>query len=261
MRVSAGAACCISSLRAPVCRSPPTNLITTKGSKNAAASSHALNVGAQMPISGEKASPTPAVEPFRPLASAYVFTALMKETPTSGPIRIRNTHQAREASNSLHSFAISQRNADLREGKKHLFEVRAGSESAFLRRQRREFADRPLSTELSATQKNEPVADARGVANLVDGEEKRALSLGDIVAQCLCDLACLAQVETFERLVGHQQRVRHEQPDSQQYALELSLGELAHRACQQLTQFKTRNHIVAQLRASSIKSDHEVDGP
>src|SRR5262249_47830166 len=135
MRAIAGALCCISSLRAPLCRSPATSLITTKGSKNAAASSQALNVGAHMPISGEKASPTLVVGLFRPLASAYVFTALMKHPPTSGPIRIRNPHQAREANNSRHSFAISQRNVDLGEGKKHLFEIHAGRGTPFLRRQ------------------------------------------------------------------------------------------------------------------------------
>ena len=40
--------------------------IATNGSRNAAASSQALKVGAQMPISGEKASPTPASVPLTP---------------------------------------------------------------------------------------------------------------------------------------------------------------------------------------------------
>ena len=44
----------------------------TKGSRNAAASSQALKVGAQTPTSGENASPTPCptAVPFNPLASA-----------------------------------------------------------------------------------------------------------------------------------------------------------------------------------------------
>ena len=56
----------------------------TNGSKKAAASSHALNVGAQIPTSGENASPTPAAVPLSPLASAYVRTALMNANPISG---------------------------------------------------------------------------------------------------------------------------------------------------------------------------------
>src|SRR5690348_18497906 len=97
--------------------------MATNGRRKAAASSHALKVGAQIPISGENASPTPAEVPFKPLASLYVRTALMNETPTSGPINTKNTHQAREAISSRHSLFNSHRNADLRERKKHLFEI------------------------------------------------------------------------------------------------------------------------------------------
>src|SRR5262245_46681505 len=98
--------------------------MATNGRRNAAASSQALKVGAQMPTSGEKASPTPAAVPSRPLASAYVRTALMKATPTSGPIAKRSTHHAREESSSRYSLPASVRNADLREGKEDLFEIR-----------------------------------------------------------------------------------------------------------------------------------------
>src|SRR5262245_8323964 len=116
--------CCSSSLSAPLNRSPDTSRMATNGSRNAAASSHALNVGAQIPTSGENASPTPAVVPFSPLASAYVLTALMNATPTSGPIVSNNTHQARDASSSRHSLATRIQKTDLREGKKDLFEIR-----------------------------------------------------------------------------------------------------------------------------------------
>src|SRR6185295_7120217 len=75
------------------------------------ASSHALKVGAHTPMSGENASPTPAAVPFRPLSSAYVCTALMNETPTSGPIRTSITHQARDANSSRHSLRSSHMKA------------------------------------------------------------------------------------------------------------------------------------------------------
>ena len=78
--------------------------MATNGRRNAAASSEALKVGAQIPTSGENASPTPAAVPFKPLASAYVHTALMNEKPTSGPMRTSITHQARDAISSRHSF-------------------------------------------------------------------------------------------------------------------------------------------------------------
>ena len=64
IRAIAGIGCCSSSFNAPLCRSPETRRIATNGSRNAAASSQALKVGAQTPISGEKASPTPAAVPF-----------------------------------------------------------------------------------------------------------------------------------------------------------------------------------------------------
>src|SRR2546423_1814273 len=102
----------------------------TNGSRNAAASSHALKVGAHTPISGENASPTPADVPFRPLASAYVRTELMNEKPTSGPITRSSTQYARDAISSRHSLSSSHTNADLRKGKEHLFEIRRADSTA-----------------------------------------------------------------------------------------------------------------------------------
>jgi hypothetical protein len=63
MRRKAGIGRCSSIFSAPVCRSPPTRRMATNGRRKAAASSHALKVGAQTPTSGEKASPTPAAAP------------------------------------------------------------------------------------------------------------------------------------------------------------------------------------------------------
>jgi hypothetical protein len=47
----------------------------------------------------------------------------MKDIPTRGPISRSNTHHAREAISSRHSFSSSQRNGGLGERKEHLFEV------------------------------------------------------------------------------------------------------------------------------------------
>src|SRR5262249_9542129 len=111
MRLHADNRCCISILAAPLCQSPATTRIATNGSRKTAPTSHALKVGAQMPTSGEKASPTPAAVPFRPLASPYRRTALIKVKPTSGPIATSSTHHARDDASSRHSLWRSQPNA------------------------------------------------------------------------------------------------------------------------------------------------------
>ena len=67
---SAGSPRASGSSPGPLNGSPATRRMPTNGSKNTAATSQALNVGAQTPMSGENASPTPAVVPLRPLASA-----------------------------------------------------------------------------------------------------------------------------------------------------------------------------------------------
>src|SRR2546422_52443 len=97
--------------------------MATKGSKKTAASSQALNVGPQTPISGESASPTPAAVPLRPLTSAYVRTEPMNDIPVMGPMASSSTHHDFDPASCRHSFSSSHRKADLRERKKHLFEV------------------------------------------------------------------------------------------------------------------------------------------
>ena len=62
-RQKIGIGCCSSSFIAPLWRSPATTRMATKGNRNAAASSQALKVGAQMPTSGENATPTPSDVP------------------------------------------------------------------------------------------------------------------------------------------------------------------------------------------------------
>ena len=163
---------------APLCRSPATRRIATNGSRNAAASSHALKVGAQTPTSGENASPTPAAVPFSPLASAYVRTALMNETPTSGPMSRHITHQARDASSSRHSLASSHRygarRRASREGKKHLLRGR-GSVGAWSRGSDRcgELVERAFAAHAARAKQHEAIADARRLADLMNREEQR----------------------------------------------------------------------------------------
>src|SRR6476661_4750020 len=135
-RANAGIACCASIFSAPLCRSPETRRIATNGSRKTAATSNALNVGAQMPTSGENASPTPADVPLNPLASAYVRTALMNVTPTSGPIASSSTHHAHDAISSRYSLRSNHRKAAAvalapsGERKEHLFEIVAGCRAA-----------------------------------------------------------------------------------------------------------------------------------
>src|SRR6516225_1493069 len=117
----------------------------TNGRRKTAASSHALNVGAQMPTSGERASPTPAAVPPSPLTSAYVRTALMKETPTSGPIAARKTHHARETRSSCHSFWMSQSHVCLGERKECLLQILGA-------RRRAQFAERALAANAPTAQ-------------------------------------------------------------------------------------------------------------
>ena len=54
---------CNSIASAPLWRSPLTSRITTKGSRNTAATSYALNVGAQIPSSGLQTNPHPVPAP------------------------------------------------------------------------------------------------------------------------------------------------------------------------------------------------------
>ena len=92
--------------------------MATNGNRNAAASSHALKVGAQTPVSGENACPTPSPVPLALLNSPYAVTALMNDMPASGPITTSSTQYARDATSSRHSLANSH---NLGERKECLF--------------------------------------------------------------------------------------------------------------------------------------------
>src|SRR6266850_2701213 len=187
--------------------------MATNGSRKTAANSQALNAGAQTPIRGDKASPTPADVPFRPLTSAYVRTALMKDTPTSGPIPKSNTHHARDTISSRHSLSRSQKNADLGERKKYLFQV-----LGYLRQRVRfrlgcELRHSALATHASTTEQHKPVAETRCVADLMNRQKKRPPA-GNACSERGRNVACLAQVETVKGLVDEQRRLGSQQADS-----------------------------------------------
>src|SRR3954469_10727343 len=176
----------------------------------------------------------------------------MKVTPTSGPIASSSTHQARDATSSRYSLATSQRHEEKTaervkiaekkflfalfaiaavfsvsgERKEHLFQIGGG----FTARPglRRQFVERAFAANPSPTQQDEPIADALRILDLVNRQEHRPAGRG-VRAQGLRDIAALPEIETVERLIGQQQRLRHQQANSEQRTLPLSLGERADR--------------------------------
>src|ERR1051326_7526076 len=212
IRHAGGIGCWVSSLSAPLCLSPPTTRMATNGSRNAAASSHALNVGAHTPTSGENASPIPADVPFKALSSAYARRALMNQTPTSGPISASITHHARDASSSRHSFTSSHANR-LRARKNDVLEIG-------IRVRAPEFRDRPFTAHPAAAEQHESIADAGGVRDLVNRQKQRASGRG-MIAKRGAYLAGLAEVETVERLVDQEHGMRRQHADRQHRALAL----------------------------------------
>jgi hypothetical protein len=139
----------------------------------------------------------------------------MNDIPTSGPIPIKSSHQERDAINSRHSFSSNQRNGDLGESKKHLFQI-----TPVRLRHCGQLRNRALATYLPAVQKDEAVAEARGIANLMDGEKQGSPPRG-MSAERGRDVPSLTKIETFEWLVDQQRWLRGQQPDRQQRALSL----------------------------------------
>src|SRR3954469_19373770 len=131
----------------------------------------------------------------------------MNDTPVNGPMTASSTHHEREATSSRHSLSSSQTNGGLRKRKEEILEVRGirGGRTV----QVAELLDRALAADAAAAQQDEAIADAGGVADLVDREEQRAAG-GGVVAQRGADFTRLPEVEAVERLVAQQQRVRHQ---------------------------------------------------
>src|SRR5215831_698985 len=121
----------------------------------------------------------------------------MKVTPTSGPIAASSTHHARDAissrvslrsshpkaiaefAESVESPVFSARSASSAvaclsgERKEDLFQIVARIAAA-CRRCVGQLLERAFAAHAAAAQEHEPIADARGVTNLVDREEHRA---------------------------------------------------------------------------------------
>src|SRR5581483_1357589 len=193
--------------------------------------------------SGENASPTPAAVPFSPLASAYVRTAPMNDTPTSGPIATSITHQERDATSSRASFSTSHEKADLRERKEGALEgvgLRAAGD----------LAERPVTAHAAAAEQDEAVAPAGRVGDLVDREEERPAARRE-PAERGADLARLLQVESVERFVGEQDRRRRQQADREEDTLALALRQLANPRVEQRFEIEDADEIAdaAVIRA------------
>src|SRR4051812_13880934 len=106
----------------------------------------------------------------------------MNDTPTSGPMTIRSTHHAREASSSRHSLSSSQMKGGLRERKEELLERRRRRQRGRRGSALREIRDGAFAADAAAAQQDEAIAHARGVADLMNRQEQRA-SAGRVLAQ------------------------------------------------------------------------------
>src|SRR5436190_12131626 len=99
----------------------------------------------------------------------------MKETPTSGPVTMSMSQNARADSSSRHSFSSSHVHAGLREGKEDLFEPfgseTVGTFGVARCRGRGQFLDRAFAAHSAAAQKHEAIAESLGVGDLVDGKK------------------------------------------------------------------------------------------
>src|SRR5260370_29794090 len=158
----------------------------------------------------------------------------MNDTPTSGPMTRSRTHHALETTSSRHSLSRSHRKAGLGLGerKEYLFEVNVGYGCIARYRQRREFLNRAFAAYAPAAEQHEPIAEARGIADLMNREEQRPAA-GRVRTQRRGNLATLPQVESLEGLVDEQRRLGREQADAEKRALALAFRERANGLAQQ----------------------------
>src|SRR4051812_38901150 len=180
----------------------------------------------------------------------------MNDTPTSGPIASSSTHHDREAASSRHSFRNSQTKGELRKGKKDLFQVSTLGLTALAVYSplgvRRQFVQRPFAAHASAAEQNEAVADACGVADLMDGEKHGSPAIG-VGAQRLRHLARLAQIESVERLVGEQNRLRRQQADSEQHPFPLPFRQRPDRRVEKRVQTQVTHDVVERRRLAALE--------
>src|SRR5258708_11793722 len=115
----------------------------------------------------------------------------MKDPPTRGHMTSSNTHHALDAISSRISLFRSHRKADLGERKKHLFEVLGRSRHIARCCQGRELLNGAFATHSTVTQQHKPVAEARGMVDLVNRHEQRSSTVR-VGPECRCDVSRLA---------------------------------------------------------------------
>src|SRR5262249_34486953 len=136
----------------------------------------APSVGTMIPSSGLSPCERAAGPPPAPLASAYRPVAVAKAWPTSMPVIARYTQYARDAATSRACKRTSAPNAPggtkpraSGERKNHVVQV-AGSATGVPP----QLFDGTRGNHAAAVEQHEAIADASGIAQLVNGEEQRA---------------------------------------------------------------------------------------
>src|SRR5581483_946182 len=76
----------------------------------------------------------------------------------------------------------------------------------------------------------------------MDREKQRATGRG-VQSKCAADLARLAQIESIERLVGEQHRLRRQESDREQHAFALALREFADADVDQRLEIETLEYV------------------
>ena len=85
--------------------------------------------------------------------------------------------------------------------------------------------ERSFAGDSASAEQHETIADARGVRELMDRQKQRA-SRGGVFAQHAHDVARLPEVQSVERFVEHEERLRRQQSHGEHDAPVLALREL-----------------------------------
>src|SRR5262249_44079641 len=117
-----------------------------------------------------------------------------------------------------------------------------------------------LSDDTAAAQEHEAIADLRGIGDLVDRQEERAIRR-EMPAQRGSRFAALAQVQAFERFIDQEYRLRSEQPESKQNAFALSLGQSADRDSHQRCQGEVGDNRLIDFAASAKEAEAVFQHP
>src|SRR5262245_31763070 len=148
----------------------------------------------------------------------------MNACPTRRPTTTSSSQYERDAASSRSSFASSQRAIPraLREGKKDLLEPRV----ALKTRARAQLGHRPFADDTPAAEQDQTIADSLRVRQLMDREKERPSERREL-AERTHHFARLAEIESVERLIEHEQRLGREKSDGEHHAPMFSLRQLA----------------------------------